>query len=309
MHIRQAAFEGKGALLKGALHVHTTRSDGQDTPESVIRLHHQQGYQFMALTDHNVFNHLNLCPDVPMTILAGIERDMWLPGREADQPHCVHVVGLGLPQNPLTPPQDARPASAGQGETCADAQGMISEMHAWGLKTFYAHPEWSGTTWRDFGVLQGNFAMEVWNSGCVIDNDLDNHAAYWDEALDAGRQLWGVAVDDGHCMAHHCHGWVMVNSHNAPASILDALEKGAFYASCGPEIHDFYVENGVVHVRCSEVASIQFVSLRCPLPCERDPEGRLTHASCKLPDGLRYIRVCVKDSKGRQAWTNPIFLR
>lgn len=309
MRIRQAAFAVEKPFLKGALHVHTTRSDGQQTPEEIIRLHHQHGYRFMALTDHNVLNHLNLCPDTPMTILAGMERDFGLPGRAADKPLCVHEVGLGVPGDPRIPPQDARPAWAGRGESCADAQGMIDEMHRWGLKTFYAHPEWSGTTWRDFGVLEGNFAMEIWNSGCVLDNDLDNHAAYWDEALDAGRRLWGVAVDDGHCLAHHCNGWVMAASEDDPAAILTALEEGAFYASCGPEIHDFYVEDGVAHIRCSEATSIQFVSLRYPLPCRRDPEGRLTYASCELPEGLKYIRVCVKDAKGRQAWTNPIFLR
>lgn len=309
MRIRQAAFSAQKPFLKGALHVHTTRSDGQQTPEEIIRLHHQHGYDFMALTDHNVLNHLNLSPDTPMTILAGVERDFALPGRAADKPHCVHVVGLGVPGDPRTPPQDAHPAWAGRGETCADAQGMIDEMHGWGLKTFYAHPQWSGTAWRDFGVLTGNFAMELWNSGCAIENDLDTNAAYWDEALDEGRQLWGVAVDDGHCLNHQCKGWVMVAGDNDPAGILAALEQGAFYASCGPQIHDFHVEDGTAHIECSEAAAIQFVSLRHPLPCRRDPEGRLTSASCKLPEGLRYIRIVVTDAQGRRAWTNPIFLR
>lgn len=309
MRIQQTAFARELPFLKGALHVHTTRSDGQDTPEAVIRLHHQEGYDFMALTDHNIINHLNHCPDVPMTILAGIERDFGLPGRAADKPHCVHVVGLGEPDGLRTPPQDYQPDWAGRGESCADAQGMIDELHAWGLQTFYAHPEWSGTTYRDFGVLQGNFAMEIWNSGCVLDNELDNHAACWDEALDEGRPLWGVAVDDGHCMAHHCHGWVMAAADNDPLSILEALQAGAFYASCGPEIHDFYVEDGEAHIRCSESASVQFVSLRHPLPCRRAGDSSLTTASCDLPDGLRYIRAVVRDAQGRQAWTNPIFLR
>lgn len=309
MRIQQAAFAAEKPFLKGALHVHTTRSDGKDAPQDVIRAYHQKGYRFVALTDHNILNHLNLCPDVPMTILSGVERDMGMPGRAQDKPLCVHVVGLGVPGDERIPPQDARPEWAGRGQCCADAQPMIDQMHAWGMKTFYAHPEWSGTPWRDFSVLQGNFAMEIWNSGCALENALDNHAAYWDEALDEGRRLWGVAVDDGHCMAHHGHGWVMVAAQDDPASILSALEAGAFYASCGPQIHDFYVEDGVAHVLCSEAASVQFVTLRHPLPCRRSAEGTLTAAQCSLPEGLRYIRAVVKDAQGRQAWTNPIFLR
>lgn len=308
MRITQAAFATGQPFLKGALHVHTTRSDGQTTPEETIRFHHEHGYRFMALTDHNILNHINHA-DVPITILAGVERDFGLPGRVQDKPHCVHVVGLGVPHTTSIPPQDERPAHAGRGDSCADAQPMIDEMHGWGMKTFYAHPEWSGTTYRDFGVLTGNFAMEIWNSGCVLDNDMDTNAAYWDEALDDGQKLFGVAVDDGHWIGHHCKGWVMVSSEDHPASILQALEKGEFYASCGPEIHNFYVEDGVAHVECSEAASIRFISLRYPLPCRRSEDGTLTSADCELPENLKYIRVCVTDKEGRRAWTNPIFLR
>ena len=130
-------------------------------------------------------------------------------------------------------------------------------------------------------------AMELWNSGCAIENALDDNAAYWDEAIDDGAGLMGVAVDDGHPMYQHCNGWVMVSSDNDAASILDAIEKGEFYASCGPVIHDFYVEDGVAHIDCSEAASIQFITLRHPMPCRRSEEGTLTHAECKLPEGLK----------------------
>lgn len=309
MRTQQAAFAKGKPFLKGALHCHTTRSDGRGTPEEVIRLHHRNGYQFMALTDHNVINQINHCPEAPMTILAGVERDFGLPGRAADKPHTAHVVGLGVPGDPAVPAHDTRPPYAGRGEDTADAQPMIDEMHRWNMKTFYAHPQWSGATYRDFGCLKGNMAMEIWNTGCAMDNDLDTNAAYWDEALDDGQQLWGVAVDDGHSMDQHCKGWVMVAADNDPASILQALEKGEFYASCGPEIHDFYIEDGVVYIQCSPVKAIQFVSLRNPLPCWRNAEGTLTQAHCELPEGLRYIRIVITDLEGRRAWTNPIFLR
>lgn len=308
MKIQQAAFAKGKAFLKGALHVHTTRSDGKGSPEEVIRLHQENGYHFMALTDHNVVNHINHA-DVPMTMLSGIERDLRLPGRAYDKPHCVHVVGIGVPGDPAAPGQDVYPGHAGNGECGADAQPMIDDMHAWGMKTIYAHPEWSGTTWLDFKALRGNFAMEVWNTGCAIENAQDMNAPYWDEALDSGARIWGVATDDGHPMYQHCQGWVMVSAENDPASILEALEKGEFYASCGPEIQDFYVEDGVAHLECSAAASIQFISLRHPLPCVRMDAEPLTSAECKVPEGLKYIRASVVDEKGRRAWTNPIFLR
>ena len=309
MRIQQAAFAKGKPFLKGALHCHTTRSDGAGTPEEVIRLHHEKGYRFMALTDHNIVNHVNHCPDVPMTMLMGIERDILLPGGSEDQPHCVHVVGVGVPHDPAAPEQDARPPHAGQGQSGMDAQPMIDEMHRWGMKTSYAHPQWSGTTYQDFAGLRGNMTMELWNTGCATENHLDTNAAYWDEALNAGQRIWGIAVDDGHAMAHHGGGWVMVAADDEPASILEALENGEFYSSCGPEITDFSIEDGVACVACSPAASVQFVSLRYPLPCRCDPAGMLTSARCDLPEGIRYIRACVTDSQGRRAWTNPIILR
>lgn len=40
-------------LLKGALHVHSTCSDGALPIAAVVRLHEEQGFDFIALTDHD----------------------------------------------------------------------------------------------------------------------------------------------------------------------------------------------------------------------------------------------------------------
>ena len=108
-------------------------------------------------------------------------------------------------------------------------------------------------------------------------------------------------------MYQHCNGWVMVRSENNAPDILTALGEGAFYASCGPEIYDFYVEDNMAYVDCSDAVQVSFHSLRSPLR-KTSGEG-MTHADCGIPEGLRYIRAVVTDAKGRRAWTNPIFLR
>ena len=64
MLIRQQAFTGlNGHFLKGGLHCHTTRSDGKLSPEETIRLHAENGYDFLALTDHRYYNFENYAPD------------------------------------------------------------------------------------------------------------------------------------------------------------------------------------------------------------------------------------------------------
>ena len=159
-------------------------------------------------------------------------------------------------------------------------------------------------------MLRGNFAMEIWNSGCAMDNDLDTNAAYWDELLAQGQRLFGAATDDGHAMDQHCRGWVRVNSENSVSAIREALKAGAFYSSYGPEIEDFYVENGVAHVRCSDAAEITLRQLRAVYDVARAKEGQaLNEASFKIRrGGAGYVRAVVKDAQGRRAWSNPIFL-
>ena len=72
---RQEAFINQKKMLKGGLHCHTTRSDGQGEPDEVIRLHKENDYDFLALTDHKLYNYKNFAEDVDITIIPGTEYD------------------------------------------------------------------------------------------------------------------------------------------------------------------------------------------------------------------------------------------
>src|SRR5262245_30158783 len=39
--------------FKGNTHTHTLNSDGDSTPDEVVRWYREHGYQFLVLTDHN----------------------------------------------------------------------------------------------------------------------------------------------------------------------------------------------------------------------------------------------------------------
>ncbi len=308
--IRQAAFEKQNKMLKGGLHCHTTRSDGSGTPEEVIRYHKQHGYDFLALTDHRVYNYENYAPEVDITIIPGMEFDSSLYNGFGFR--CFHAVCIGPSKEDGNGfEQDVRLKSGNA--TCQEEfQPYLDKIHAKNNLTIYCHPEWSSTPTRCFDKLQGNFAMEIWNSGCVIENDMDKDAAYWDEMLGLGHKIYGVATDDGHAMSHHCLGWVMVNAENDINSILKALKNGAFYSSCGPIIKDFYVKDGKAYVDCSEAVKVRFHSDCHPTQVRYAENGDLTHAECDLTwNGelqYKYVRAVVIDQEGRFAWSNPIFL-
>ena len=107
-------------------------------------------------------------------------------------------------------------------------------------------------------------------------------------------------------------GWVMVRAENTVSDILEALTEGRFYSSCGPEIYDFYVKDKVAVVECSPAATVSFHSDMHPGYAMRSVRGDITRAEYDFTkNGDRYnnyIRATVVDAKGRQAWTNPIFL-
>ena len=309
--IQQAAFIGKNKMLKGGLHCHTTRSDGRVTPEDVMKMHKENGYDFLALTDHRIYNMKNFAPELGLTIIPGMEFDnIGLPADHGFR--CFHTVCLGPTKedgNGFDHDQKFESANVPDQESY---QPYLDDIHAKNNLTIYCHPEWSGTPPRYFDKMQGNFAMEIWNTGCVQDNNMDCDALYWDDLLGRGIRLFGVAVDDGHAAHAHCKGWVMVNAENNVNSILNALKNGAFYSSCGPEIYDFYVKDGHCVIECSPVKKLRVHSDCHPTKVWHDPEGKLlTYAAFDIESHNQdygYVRMSIMDENGNYAWTNPIFL-
>ena len=51
-----AGYSKEGNWYKGNIHCHTTDSDGMLTPDEVVRLYKDAGYQFLAISDHNIFS-------------------------------------------------------------------------------------------------------------------------------------------------------------------------------------------------------------------------------------------------------------
>ena len=306
--IRQAAFIDDNKMLKGGLHCHTTRSDGSCTPEEVMRLHRENGYDFLAITDHRRYNHVNFAPETGLTIIPGMEFDNGgsIPCKYGFRTYHTVCIGPSREDGNGFDHEEILPSAIAPDQQTY--QVFLDKIHAKKNLTIYCHPEWSSTPARYFDKLRGNFAMEIWNSGCVIDNDMDKDATYWDELLGQGIRIFGVATDDGHPIYHHCKGWVMVNAENNVNAILKALEDGAFYSSTGPEIYDFYVKDGKAVVECSPAAMIRLHSDCHPTRLCKDPEGKpVTRAEFDVSD-YDYIRITVIDEQGRHAWTNPIFL-
>ena len=313
--IRQAAFEKKNKMLKGGLHCHTTRSDGKCTPEDVMAVHKENAYDFLAITDHRRYNFKDFAPELDLLIIPGMEYDN---GRMPcdNGLRCFHTVCIGPAKedgNGFVQFEESELIKSAPAANQEEYQPYLDDVHAKKNLTVYCHPEWSGTSAKYFDKMRGNFAMEIWNSASVIHCDMDGNAAYWDELLGEGVKIYGVATDDGHYLTDHCHGWVMVNANRDINSILSALENGEFYSSCGPEIYDFYVEDGKAVIECSPVSKIRLHADAHPTSIVRASDGLITHAEFDIMNSwvgkYPYVRMSVVDEDGKMAWTNPIFLK
>ena len=308
---RQQAFTENGKkFLKGGLHCHTTRSDGKLTPEETIRYAASQGYDFMALTDHQIYNFINYAAETGMLIIPGMEYGNDLV--KGNGFRCFHTVCLGPSKEDGNGFEQDQRFEWGTEPTSEKYQPWLDAAHEKKNLTILCHPIWSQTSAKYFETQQGNFAMEIWNSGSAIYGDCDDDAAYWDEILGQGKLWYGVATDDAHETETLCKGWVMVKADKEINSILSALEKGEFYSSCGPEIYDFYVDSGKAVIDCSPVSRIRLQSDMHPNRVIIDENGKLTHAEFDIVNfwaGVYdYVRISIVDENGKKAWTNPIFL-
>ena len=306
---QQQAFKLKRKMLKGGLHCHTTRSDGKVAPDEVIRIHKQNGYDFLAITDHRNYNYINYAPETGLTIIPGMEFD-----NQIDSGHgCrhFHTLCIGPKKEDGNGFEQDVVLERGKAKDQFEYQSFLDKAHNNKNLTVYCHPEWSSTPAKCFEKQKGNFAMEIWNSGSAINCDMDTDAAYWDELLGQGINIYGVATDDGHALSEHCNGWVMVNAENNVNDILRALEAGEFYSTCGPEIYDFYIEDNKAVIECSNVAKIRLQSDKHPARMVKSEDGSLTRAEFELKHWAgpySYVRITVVDKNGNKAWTNPIFL-
>jgi hypothetical protein len=287
-------FDGPGAWLRGNMHGHTTNSDGEFSPAEARRWYADNGYDFLAITDH-----IHLTPpkadDAPGLIqIPGSE--IHIGGHDRPEFHIValggNIAGLLEHYRYAMPPQE-----------------VLDRAAEVGAVTFVAHPYRHSLTRAELAPLTGALGIEIWNSvseryGKALST------VVWDELLDVGWRGWGLANDDVHWRNNEQGmGWTMVKAHErSMTGVLDALKAGRFYASTGPAIHDLAIEGREVYVACSPASAVRFIGNRWHCTGVRAQAGaQLSEASVQMPAGAHYVRVEVVDARGKVAWSNPLW--
>ena len=288
-------FYGKELpVFKAALHNHCTVSDGLFEPNELIKMYAEKNFDVFAFTDHRKTNPVAEYDPCGMTIISGIE----LHPKAAD--FVWHLLALDVPYD-------------FPGEF-ATAQEAIDAVNAAGGIIYCAHPEWCGATFADIAALKGLAGIEVYNSSCRYNGKGDNESV-WNDLTNKGIIYPALAVDDTHSSSELFGGWTMIAAEDKSVkSIMDALKKGQFYATQGPEFTRLSYQDGVFEAEFTEVVEAILIGERSLGYWEvlddypNYGDRRTTTKLCKpagtrtLPEGRRF-RCRIKDAQGKYAWT------
>ena len=292
-------FEAEGRFYRGNLHMHSTRSDGRLTPEALVDVYRQAGYDFVALTDHFMASY-----DWPVTDTRSFRSEGFttllaaeLHTGKTNVGETWHLKAIGLPLD-FPPPSSSETAS----ELARRAAGE-------GAFIGIVHPSWYGLTAEDARTIEVAHAVEIYNHGSYLEVDRGSDWPFLDRLLNDGWRLTGYASDDAHFWIDDAFGgWVYVKSNALePEHLLDALKAGRYYSSQGPLLHGIEVRDGQVVVHCSEASTIAVVGRGAKSESVR---------GCAMVEGMLpierfqggYFRVTVMDAAGARAWSNPIWM-
>jgi hypothetical protein len=299
-------FEGDGVWLRCALHAHTTNSDGELSPEMLVRHYDWAGYDVLAITDHWVrtversTRKLLVIPSTELNATCGSSGD------------DAHVLALGVEADPIPP------------DSFAPLQEVVDWIRHNGGLPYLAHTYWSGLRTAQWESCEGLLGLEVWNTGCELEVGRGDSSIHWDEALDGGAALQGLATDDSHHPGYDSgFAWTMVCAvDRSQEAVLDALRAGRFYGSTGPTIESVELDGNAVVVRCSPAQSVTLVTARhrgaranagrlgypnASTILERDSAGLITACRLEKPPLAPFGRVVVSDTRACRAWTNPLW--
>jgi hypothetical protein len=296
--------------FKGNTHTHTLNSDGDSTPDEVVRWYREHGYQFLVLSDHNYLTSVDGLNSVhgaagKFVVIAGEE----VTSRSGDKP--VHVNGLNV-QELVAPP--------GAGSVLEMLQRSVDGIRRARGVPHINHPNYGwAMTADELRQVERTRLFEIFNGHPQVNNlgggGVPGLEEVWDRILTSGRLLYGIAVDDAHYFKRPGdtsvpgpgRGWVAVRADRLePAVLLEALERGEFYASTGVELSLYESSPAAItlDVRRDNWSKyrVEFIG----------SGGRLLAEHTTLPARYlirgdeKYVRARVIESNGRLAWTQPV---
>lgn len=331
--MKQYLIPEQGNFYKANMHMHTTVSDGRMTPEETKEEYLKRGYSIVAFTDHQVLLPHNDLTDERFLAITSTEIDfnehgspygfiktyhLNLYSRDPNQTRYSAFTAKTV-KHPEFAPADMLDYNYPKDYDIELINRTIEKAHEEGFFVSYNHPVWSTQSYEDYINLKGLWGVECHNTGCFRSGYPDTPQPL-DDLLRTGAQVYPLATDDAHNLNSCFGGWLMVKAEKLEyATVIDALERGDFYASTGPEIKELSIENGILHVECSPAVSV-FVSTERRMSIQKNAtDTPLTSVDIDLSKYLGdskseyakvkpYFRLTVVDGAGMRAYSRAYFL-
>lgn len=277
---------------KGCLHLHTVKSDGELKSREVYNCYKDKGYDFIAITDHEVITKLDFEPDNNFLVIENsVEFGCGVHNAELDL--IMPILGIGFENDKLCDYDTSQ----------QDTIEYIIENN--GLAIIH-HPNyvWGGK-YNELSKLKGYHGIEVFNA--VMKECTGSPFAFekWDYLLSKGNNIWGFAVDDMHWPKEHLifKGWIMVDAEKlTKKDILDSIKRGKFYSSTGVELEEQHIGRNKFFVRSLNGEEVIFIGdYGKILEVIDGKEGEI-----EIDRGYKYIRCEIRSREGI-AFTQPVF--
>jgi len=314
-------LENRGNWYKGNLHMHTTMSDGDLTPEEAIERYRKAGYDFIALTDHRQENPD--WQDDDFLVLTGAEYDT---GDPASSMPVYHILGIGMERIPELRYRESYESR----RPWPPAQEIINAIRAAGGLAVLAHPAWSVMDPEEMLSLHGFSAAEIYNTNSGLPNHPGraDSSLYFDIWAKNGKLVNAMAGDDSHSYTgEECRSWIMLNAPDlTERAVMEALHSGDYYSTQGPQIYDLELEDEQISIEFSDdVETVVFMSnspwgwnnvqtfdpARSTFASYRHAAaGKRVHTANYVAGRQeRYVRVELIGRNGEKAWTSPFAVR
>ena len=238
--------------LKGDLHSHSCRSDGTRDPAAQAGHYREEGYDFVALTDHNRYFPGGEIDEVYEGVNTGLIR---ITGEEVHSPgsvvHIVHVGGREsvadryvhdrenyeaeiaeyMEKVPENIPEDYK-------SRYAKAMWATDSIHSVGGLAIFPHPFWRPGRAKTYNlpvslarllIESGLFdAYEI--TGAMTQPDINRSVAFWSEEKAKGYAIPVVGSSDAHSLERSKHfpynQTVCFAEEKTADSIISAVKRG-----------------------------------------------------------------------------------
>lgn len=308
-----ASLEGqepRAQWFRGNTHTHTLNSDGDSTPAEVVAWYREHGYHFVVITDHNYLTEV----DGLNALHAAKDKFLVIRGEEVSDSFGkvpIHVNGLEVKE--LVEPQ-------GGTSVLDTVQRNVDAIRRAAGVPHINHPNFGwAISPEDLEAVENNRLFEIFNGHPQVNNqgggERPSLEQTWDAILTSGRLVYGIAVDDAHHFKRPWdpdaskpgQGWIWVRARALTSkAILDALEKGEFYASTGVELASLSRSARAIEIEVRQVRDERYRTTFIGAGGRVLATSSANPARYEIRGDEGYVRARVESSNGKVAWVQPV---